>query len=64
MRDSRTKEDKMKIPIYAENDRLRTENKELKDAIQDLINTWHGRLLHDDVMETHIETALKIVNGG
>ena len=54
----------MKIPIYTEIDRLRTENKELKDAIQDLINTWHGRLLHDDVMETHIETALKIVNGG
>ena len=54
----------MKIPIYAEIDRLRTENKDLKDAIHSVTTAWYGRLMHDDIVERHIETALKVANGG
>ncbi len=53
-----------KIPIYEELDRLKAENKELRDAIHYIVNTWYGRMFHDDVMDEAFDKALKIANGG
>lgn len=53
----------MKIPIYAEIDRLRTENKDLKVAIHGIANAWHAPGTDEDI-EGALDYALKIANGG